>query len=294
MSIKFNRDLWWLLLLELRPIQWIKNTLVLAACIFTIPRVSLIMLEKAMLAFLLFSLISGCVYIVNDFIDLDTDAHHPDKCHRPMACGRLDVHVALGFGAILLIISLVGGFALNVQFGGALLAYFVLNVAYSCWLKHFVIVDIFTIAAGFVLRAAAGGFAISVRLTPWFLSCAMMLSLFLAAGKRKHEYRMWLEGGAIARAALRQYTPELLNQLSIVSAASVIMMYSMFTFVSGHSRCLMLTIPLVMYGVFRYAQLVDSEGHGGHPEMVLLKDRGILATVVIYTATVIALLWYFG
>ncbi|WP_067934057.1 decaprenyl-phosphate phosphoribosyltransferase [Alicyclobacillus kakegawensis] len=294
MSIRFRRNSLWLLFTQLRPVQWTKNTLVLAALIFTIPRVSVAMLEKTIAAFILFSLVSSCVYILNDFIDLEVDCNNPDKRHRPMASGRLDIRLALGCGFFLLLLSLILGFTLNAWFGVALIGYFMINVVYSLWLKNIVVIDIFTIAAGFVLRAAAGGFVISVRLTPWFLSCAMMLSLFLATGKRKYEYMIWHKGNAASRRVLEQYSPELLNQLSSVTAASVIMMYSMFTFSSGHSQYLMMTIPLVMYGIFRYFQLMHVENQGGRPEIVLVKDKYILGTVVLFTVMVITLLYCFG
>jgi len=251
------------------------------------------MLAKEVLAGILFSLVSGCVYILNDLIDLESDRNNPDKQHRPMAAGLLRPRTAVIFGLVLFVGVTVLAFMLSKGFLITLLAYVAVNIAYSLKLKNLAIIDIFTIASGFVLRAAAGGFAIAVNLTPWFLSCALVLALFLATGKRKYEYTVWQRDARLFRKVLLQYSPELLNQLSSVTAASVIMTYAMFTFSPGHTRYLMLTIPLVMYGVFRYFQLMYMDNQGGRPEIILLKDRYILCTVLLFGALVATLLSVF-
>lgn len=242
----------------------------------------------------LFALASSGVYILNDVADREADRLHPDKRYRPVASGRLAVAAAVRLAALTLATALAAGFALDRRFGLALAAYLLLNGLYSRWLKHIVIIDVMAIAAGFVIRAAAGGFATGVPLTPWFLVCAMMLSLFMAAGKPRAEHELWRLGGCAPRAVLPQYTPELLDQISHVSAAATIMMYAMFTFASGHSRHLMATIPFVVYGVFRYEHRLLKAGEGGQPERLLVQDRWMLANLAAYVAAVAVVLSVFG
>lgn len=283
-----------MLFVQLRPVQWTKNLLLFAALIFTIPRIDMVMVLHEVEAFVIFSLVSGCIYIVNDCLDLPLDRNDPEKRHRPMAAGLITPRLALSWAGVLLVVCLPWAFALHLRFFLTVVAYLALNVAYSFVLKNIVILDIFTIATGFVLRAAAGGFAIGVELTPWFLCCAMMLSLFLAAGKRKYEFTVWrYQQRRAPRPVLSQYTEELLNQLNSITAALVIMTYSLFTFSSGHTRFLMLTIPLVVYGILRYSYLLYAAGQGGRPEIILLKDRHILATVGLFAVLVVALLSVF-
>lgn len=278
---------------QLRPRQWTKNGLVLAALLFTIPHVSLYMVWESVAAALLFSLVSGCVYILNDLVDLESDRSNPDKNHRPMASGRLQPRLAAITGSLLFLLVLAFGWWLKPWLTVCLVGYFALNVGYSTYLKKVVLVDVFVIAAGFVLRAAAGGVAISVPLTPWFLCAAMFLSLFLAVGKRRYEFNRWQQDKTLHRPVLRHYSSELLNQLTTITASAVVMTYSIFTFLSGHTRYLMLTIPLVMYGVFRYLHLMSVKNAGGSPETVLLTDKHILITVLLFGFAVVVLLFLF-
>lgn len=270
-----------LMLVQLRPKQWTKNLLLFAALLFSFEKISLAAAGNAVFGFLLFSLAAGCVYIVNDYMDREADRNHPDKKHRPMASGRLNPHAALAFGCLLLAGSLWASCYLNPLFTALLLFYFVLNVLYSAVLKHIVIVDIMVVAAGFVLRAIAGGLVIHVALTPWFLVCTMLLSLFLAIGKRRHEVWLLQNGGGTRRKVLSRYSLPLLDQLGSIVATSSIISYSLFTFTSGRTVHLMWTIPLVIYGIFRYLYLIHIENKGGAPDMILLQDKHILATVVL-------------
>ena len=192
-----------------------------------------------------------------------------------------------------MLVALCVALALGRLLAAALAAYVVLNVAYSLRIKHIPIADLFAIAAGFVLRAIAGGVAIQVPFTSWFLLCAMLLALFLATGKRRYEVLKAQTEGECHRAVLREYSPELLNQLSGVTAASVIMAYSMFSFTSRHTPALMLTIPFVIYGVFRYLLLIHVAGTGGRPEHTLIHDRQIMLTVFAFATLVVILLWTF-
>lgn len=277
----------------LRPKQWTKNVLVFAALIFSIKIVTVAMWGKCIASFLLFCLVSGCVYVLNDYVDREADSQHPEKRHRPIASGRLGPRRALVFGFILLVGSLFMAFALDPWFSLLLLGYFMINVAYSMKLKHIVIIDIMVIAFGFVLRAIGGGLVIGIAFTPWFLICTMLLALFLAISKRRHELYLLSENKGEHRRVLEQYSPELLNQLNSIVTTAAIMSYSLFTFTSGHTIHLMWTIPLVMYGIFRYLYLIHMKGKGGKPEEILLEDGHILATVMLFAVMVVVILYYF-
>ncbi|RJE90388.1 decaprenyl-phosphate phosphoribosyltransferase [Paenibacillus sp. 1011MAR3C5] len=282
-----------LLVLQLRPKQWTKNLLIFAALLFSFEKISAWTLWHTWLGFLLFSFVSGCVYIINDYTDREADRNHPEKRFRPMASGQLNPKAALAFGAALFVGSLWVSYYLNPLFTGLLLFYFVLNVSYSLKLKHIVIVDIMVIAAGFVLRAIAGGLVIHVTITPWFLICTMLLSLFLAIGKRRHELCLLQNGKGTHRKVLDQYSLPLLDQLSSIVTTATIVSYSLFTFTSGRTIHLMWTIPFVIYGIFRYLYLIHIENKGGSPDSVLLQDKHILATVVLYVISVVCILIVF-
>jgi 4-hydroxybenzoate polyprenyltransferase len=282
-----------LLFTQLRPKQWTKNLLVFAALLFSYDLINLYTVSRSLLGFLLFSFVSGCVYILNDFIDRDADRLHPVKKYRPIASGALNAYTALSFGAVLLVLSLLTSFSLNPLFFILLLFYFLMNVAYSIKLKQIVIVDVMVIAAGFVLRAIGGGLVLEVQFTPWFLICTMLLSLFLAISKRRHELLLLQRDKGTHRKVLEKYSPELLDQLISIVTTATIISYSLFTFTSGHTIHLMWTIPFVIYGMFRYLYLIHMEDQGGAPEKVLLQDKPIFTTVVMYVASVIVILGYF-
>lgn len=277
----------------LRPKQWTKNVLVFAALLFSVKAATPEMLWRSLAGFALFCVVSGCVYILNDYLDRAADAAHPEKCRRPMASGRLQPQLGLAFGAVLGAAALATGWRLDPWFAALLALYFTVNVGYSIWLKHVVIVDIMLIAFGFVLRAIGGGLVIGVAFTPWFLLCTMLLALFLAISKRRHELQLLSDGCGQHRRVLEQYSPELLNQLNSIVTTATIMSYSLFTFTSGHTIQLMWTIPIVMYGIFRYLYLIHMEGLGGRPEKVLLEDAHILSSVVVFAVSVLTVLYYF-
>lgn len=277
----------------LRPKQWTKNILVFAALIFSIKVVTVEMWIKCIAGFILFCLVSGCVYVLNDYVDREADSRHPEKKYRPIASGRLQPNHALLFGGFLLMGSLVMAFVLDPLFSLLLLVYFMTNVAYSMKLKHIVIIDVMVIAFGFVLRAIGGGLVIGIAFTPWFLICTMLLALFLAISKRRHELYLLSEHKGEHRKVLEQYSPELLSQLNSIVTTAAIMSYSLFTFTSGHTIHLMWTIPLVMYGIFRYLYLIHMKGKGGKPEEILLEDGHILTTVMLFALMVVIILYYF-
>lgn len=210
-----------------------------------------------------------------------------------MASGALNPALALWFGGVLLAASLVASFFINPLLTVLLVVYFTLNVSYSFKLKHMVILDIMVIASGFVLRAIAGGLAIYVHLTPWFLLCTMLLSLFLAIGKRRHELFLLEDQKGSHRKVLENYSFALLDQLTGIVATATIISYSLFTFTAGRTIYLMWTIPLVIYGIFRYLYLVHMENKGGAPDRMLLEDKHILVTVILYVISVVAILLLF-
>lgn len=283
-----------LLFFQLRPKQWSKNLLVFAALIFSIDRVQVTNWQMAFGAFLLFCFTSGCVYILNDFMDREADRQHPEKQKRPMASGLLHPGLALAFGAALLISSMIAAYAMHPLFMLLLALYFVMNVAYSLNLKHVVIIDLMILASGFVIRALGGGIVVGTTFTPWFLLCVFVLSLFLAIGKRLHELLLLQSNKGSHRKVLEFYSEPLLNQMSMIVTTMAIMCYSMFTFLSGHSIYLMWTIPLVIYGIFRYLYLIHILGKGGKPDALLFEDKGILYCALLFGISVIVILKLFG
>jgi 4-hydroxybenzoate polyprenyltransferase len=278
----------------LRPKQWTKNLIVLAAAVFSINIINLPQFGIAFLAFALFCLMSGCVYVLNDYMDRERDKVHPEKCQRPIAAGRLNPYTAITAGILLFAFTTYCAFAVNSVFAYLLLIYFAINIAYSLYLKHIVIIDVMIIAAGFVLRAVGGGIAIDVPVTPWFILCTLLLSLFLAIGKRRNEVFMLEDNGESHRKVLRRYSLPLLDQLTSIVTTATIMSYALYTFTSGKPVEMMCTIPLVIYGMFRYLYLIHIEKKGGAPEKILLHDKPILLTVVLYIMLVIGILYFFS
>ena len=288
-----KQNIFLLLLLQLRPHQWTKNLLVFAALLFSLHKVSIHLLGKSLIAFFLFCMVSGCVYIINDFADIKNDRNHPEKRYRPMASGALNPFLGLAFGCGLLIASLFSAFHFDLWFGSVLLFYFLINVAYSFTLKHVVILDVMIISAGFVLRAIGGSLMIGTPFTPWFLLCTMLLSLFLAISKRRHELYLLQEEKGSHRKVLENYSIELLNQLNTIVTSATIISYSLFTFTSGRTIQLMWTIPFVIFGIFRYLYLIMMGNKGGTPEKVLVEDKPILITVLLYVIAVASIILIF-
>ncbi|MHA7965086.1 decaprenyl-phosphate phosphoribosyltransferase [Paenibacillus sp. CAU 1782] len=281
------------LLMLLRPKQCTKNALLFAALLFSYEEVRVETVSTVIAGFILFSLVAGCVYILNDYVDRERDRQHPLKKNRPIASGQVQPIAALLFGIGLLILSTTTALLMNPMFGILCIIYFVLNVLYSFVLKHRVILDVMTIAAGFVLRAIAGGVLIHVPFTPWFLICTMLLSLFLAIGKRRNELIL-LEGNTGShRKVLDHYSVTLLDQFNVIVTTATIISYSLFTFTAGRTIHLMWTIPLVIYGMFRYLYLIHMKNKGGSPDRILFEDKPILITVILYVILVITIFTIF-
>jgi len=284
------------LLASLRPRQWTKNLLVLAGLIFSqnVHRPALV--ARALAALAIFCLLSGSTYLINDVFDAERDRSHPQKRHRAVASGRVPGAVAAAVGAGLLLAACAAGFALSLRFGLVAVAYAVILTSYSAGLKHVVIVDALMIAAGFVLRALAGVVVIDTEFSDWLLLCTILLALFLTFGKRRHELLALEEGAAGHRPILTEYSPQLLDQMIAVVTASTLMAYALYTVAPetqaklGTAR-LPLTIPFVLYGIFRYLYLLYRRDLGGDPSEHLLTDRALLVDVALWGGAVIVLLY---
>ncbi len=283
------------LLSLLRPKQWTKNGLVFAGYLFTVQDGhSTAQLLRVVVAFVIFCAVSGAQYAINDVADVERDRKHPRKCKRPIASGAVSVPTALVFAALLLAASFAEAFRLGNEFGGLAVAYLVLMLAYSATLKHVVIVDLLVIAAGFVIRAVAGAVVIGVPISPWLLLCTTLLALFLGLAKRRSEL-LTLKDGLGHRKTLGEYSAPMLDQMLSICASATLMSYCLYTFLPSpvsHKphEAMMLTIPFVVYGLFRYLFLIQSKNAGGSPEVVLLQDKPILFNVVLYiVAAVVAL-----
>ena len=274
---------------SLRPHQWLKNALVFAGLIFSGQVTDAEMLLTALSAFALFCAASSAAYLLNDVLDRKADRRHPLKCLRPIACGRFPVSLAAPACALLATMAIIGGFTIGLAFGSLVTIYLLQNVAYSTFLKKVAILDIMAIANGFVLRAVAGAVAVSVTASPWLVICAMMLALFVACGKRRHEIGLLREHAGDHRVNLTEYTPELLDSMMAVTGCAGVMTYVLYSLSDWavaryESYALALTVPMVLYGVFRFLYLVHRRGFGGEPSRLFVSDKGLLINGLVWLA----------
>ncbi len=283
------------LLLAMRPKQWTKNGVVFIAVVFAHrlgnPRDVLL----GLLAVLVYCLVSGVVYIVNDLVDLEKDRQHPLKRNRPLASGRLSPRFALAAAILIFLAMLVVSAAASPLFLATVVAYVALNLAYSFYLKNIVLVDLFGIAGGFLLRAAGGAAIIGVGVSPWLYLCTLLGALFIGLGKRRHELLV-LEGTAAShRKILGEYTTEFLEQLITIVASSTLVSYALYTYSSyPDTHAMMATVPFAVYGIFRYLFLVHLKNEGGAPEEILLRDRPLLIDIGLWVATAAIILYVFN
>jgi 4-hydroxybenzoate polyprenyltransferase len=280
---------------SMRPRQWIKNLLLFAALVFDQKLIQLPALLQTVFGFAVLCLAASAVYVINDLADLEADRAHPVKRNRPLASGALPISAGRVLPVLLLAVAVPAAFSLNVHFGLITLAYIAQNLLYSFWLKHVPIVDVLVLASGYVLRVAAGVTLITVeRFSPWLYICTTLLALFMGFGKRRAEM-VTLAGGANAhRRVLDGYSLPLLDQLIVIVSACTIMAYSLYTFSAENlpaNHLMMLTIPFVIYGIFRYMLLVQVQNAGGAPDELLLSDRPLLATVVLWGVAAVAILY---
>jgi len=286
------------LLRTVRPRQWTKNALVLAAIFFAFwdqyqrQQVDFVAgLGRAITATILFCLASSAVYVFNDFVDAEADRRHPLKKYRPIASGSLSRRTAGVLFLTLFVTSAVGSMLLSAPFCITVTGYFAIQIAYCLFLKRVPLVDVMVIAAGFVLRAIAGAVVLDVEISPWLLLCTFLLALFLALCKRRHE-KLLLDDMAEHRPALREYDERLLDQLIGITSAATVVSYSIYTLSPGTyekfgTRNLGFTIPFVVFGIFRYLDLVYRHDKGDRPEQILLTDVPILLTLTLYTISLI-------
>jgi 4-hydroxybenzoate polyprenyltransferase len=276
----------------MRPKQWTKNLIIFAGITFANELSNLPYLLISIEAFLIFCILSGVVYIINDIFDIEKDKIHPTKKFRPIASGKMKIKTALIQALLLGTIAITTSFKINLKFGIIALSYLLLITLYSFKLKHVVIVDVLTIAIGFVLRAVAGGYCINIPISEWLLICTVLLALFLGLSKRRHELVMLNDQAATHRQILDEYSPQLLDQMVPVVTASTVMAYALYTMSQKRAEVHMIvTIPFVIYGIFRYLYLVYKKDLGGNPSKILLEDKPLIVCIILWGITVVYLLY---
>ncbi len=278
----------------LRPLQWTKNLLVFAALIFTRSVFELGPLVQSLMAFIALCAVSSAMYLVNDVLDAEQDRVHPTKRFRPIASGELQPALAIQLAGVLILAGLGAAFVVRPELAGIVLAYVLVMAGYNAGLKHYVILDVIIISLGFVIRAAAGAVAISVPISPWLYICTLMLALLVGFGKRRHELMTLQEIAGAHRQNLESYSIGMLDQVIGVSAAATILAYSVYTFEAPtlpQNHAMMLTIPIVIYAVLRYLYLLYIRKLGGSPEVLLVRDRPLLASLLLWVGSSIAILY---
>ena len=279
---------------SMRPRQWPKNAFVFVALLFDRKLFDPASVLAVFGAFVLLCLMSGAVYLINDLVDIESDRRHPTKKNRPLPSGRLDPRVATVSAVFLAGGSLIGGFLLSPELAIILVVYLLSQIAYTFKLKHVVLLDVLTIAAGFILRIAAGVVVIDVeRFSPWLYVFGGFLALFMALGKRRAELVLLGADAVSHRAILDDYNLDLIDRLQAIVTTSAVVAYSLYTFLAEglpQDHAMMLTIPFVLYAIFRYLYLIHVRGEGGAPEEILLRDRPLQITMALYgVVTFIAL-----
>jgi 4-hydroxybenzoate polyprenyltransferase len=283
------------LLVALRPRQWTKNGLLFIALAFTLNLQQPGLLLRTLAAFACFCALSSAGYLLNDVVDVEADRAHPSKRLRPIAAGQVSVSLALGLGIGLVVVGLGGAFLLGLLFGLLALAYTLLTAVYSTTLKHIVLLDIFGLAGGFVLRAAAGAVAIDVPISPWLYIATLLGALLIALGKRRTELEtLGVEAAVGHRRNLESYSLEFIDQLIVVISSAALMTYALYTFSAENlprNHSMMVTIPVVLYGLFRYLFLVRQGDVGASPEDLLFRDRPLLIAVALWALLSVTMLY---
>ncbi len=275
------RDIWQLI----RPLQWIKNSFVFVGILFSRRLDAADMLVQVSLATAAFCLASSCVYVFNDIIDCENDRQHPKKQYRPLPAGKVSKSFALGLTLLLGSAALALALWVSPSVLAIIMAYLLLNIVYSLWLKHVVILDVFCIATGFMLRILAGTLGVGIPPSKWLLLCSLMVTLFLGFAKRRAEISVLANLKQEHRRVLRHYSAALLDQLTSICAAAVIISYSLYTMSTEtvnlhHTENLIYTVPFVIYALFRYLFLLHHSNEGGDPTRDLLKDPQITCSVL--------------
>ena len=280
-----------------RPSQWPKNLIVYLALLFTIDQGwhtddiegMLRHLGRLTMAFGIFCLVSSSVYLINDVLDKNNDKEHPQKKFRPIAAGELPVIIAIGLAMIASLAALFAAFLLEPNYGAMVLIYVISMIGYSFYLKRLVIIDAMIISAGFVIRAASGAVILGVSISPWLYICTTLGALFLAFAKRLNEVNLAGAQAPLQRHALEHYTSRFLEQLISVVAPATLVSYILYTFTADNlpdNNAMMVTIPFVLYGLFRYLYLVHGESKGENPEQILVTDKPLIVNILLWVSTV--------
>ena len=281
----------------MRPKQWTKNAFVFTALIFDRKLFQPEPFLRTLIAFGLFCLASSAVYLINDLADMERDRLHPKKRFRPLASGELSPRVAVIAAVVLVLIVVPTAFWVHAALGWIVLGYLLLQLAYSFVLKHVVIIDVMTVAAGFVLRVGAGVVVVEVaRFSPWLYVCTTLLALFIAINKRRHELVLLATDANNHRKILDEYNIAFLDEMNSMVTASTVIAYSLYTFSAPNlpqNHTMMLTIPFVIYGLFRYLYLVHVRGEGGAPDELVLRDIPLFLTLVLWALAVVLILYLF-
>jgi 4-hydroxybenzoate polyprenyltransferase len=284
------------LLKSMRPRQWMKNIFLFAAIIFDRQLLDLGSLLNTTMGFIIFSLLSSSIYLINDIADVEADRNHPTKKHRPIASGTLPVNVAVITAIILIFITLLPAFVFFKNFALICTAYLIINLLYSKWLKHVPIIDVMVLASGYVLRVAAGVTLIKPveRFSPWLYVVTTLFALFVGLGKRRTELSTLQEDASVHRRVLDGYTIPFLDQLITIVSGTTIVAYSLYTFSAPNlpeNHSMMLTIPFVVYCIFRYLYLIQVKQLGGAPEELVLKDRPLQFTFILWSGFIFAVFY---
>jgi 4-hydroxybenzoate polyprenyltransferase len=284
------------LLKTMRLRQWTKNGFVFFALIFDKQLFIVDSFLRTLAGFFLFCLISSAVYLLNDIADVEADRQHPEKKHRPIASGKLPLNVAASTAILLIVITLPVAYYLAPALALILAVYLLINILYSSWLKHIPILDVLIISAGFVLRVAAGVTLITVvRFSPWLYVITTLFSLYIGFGKRRAEMTLLEEDASEHRKVFDGYTLPLIDQYITIVSGTTIVAYALYTFntpnLPPNNHSMMLTIPFVVYGIFRYLQLIQTGHAAGAPDEVALKDRPLQITVLLWGLAVIAIFY---
>ncbi len=283
------------LLKTMRPKQWAKNVFVFAPLVFDVKLTNLHYLSQVIVGFVLLCLVSGAVYIINDLVDIEKDRQHPRKRLRPLPSGQLGITPAIIAAAIIPLVSLPAGFLLHPVFGAILAGYLLIQIVYSFWLKNIVIIDVLMIAAGFLLRVAAGVPLVEAeRFSPWLYLSMMLLALLIGFGKRRHELVLLKENANAHRHSLQEYNLTLLDHVITIVTASTLLTYALYTFSAPNlppNHSMMLTIPFVLYGIFRYLYLIHVKETGGAPEEIVFSDRPLMLTILLWGLSVVIVMY---
>ncbi len=282
------------LLNAMRPRQWTKNAVLLAGIVFAGKLTDVTSLWRATLAVVIFCSLSSSVYLFNDLVDREVDRQHPIKRFRAIASGRLPAGSATVAALVLGLVACTGSLVLGLHFLGLAAGYVVLNLAYSWRLKHLVILDVFSLAGGFVIRAAAGAVAVNVPISPWLYVCTVLLALFLGLSKRRYELLLLEQDASASRRSLESYSTALVEEMLGVVTSSTVIAYAMYTFFAENvprNHSMMLTIPFVLYGLFRYLYLVHSQRGAGNPDEVLLRDVPLIVAIGLWGLTAMIILY---